>query len=116
MWIVAIAWMYVALLMALAEATSTQGSILGAIITFVMYGVAPLALVKYLKAPPARRRVRRAAEEAQWRAQQAAEVQAAENLFKHSPPESPEVASGSTQTDAGSLPAGDGIAAERKEP
>ena len=60
MWIVAIAWMYVALLMALAEATSTQGSILGAIITFVMYGVGPLALVMYLIGTPARRRVRRA--------------------------------------------------------
>ncbi|MGE0111438.1 hypothetical protein [Aquabacterium sp.] len=65
MWIVAIAWMYVALLMALAEATSTQGSILGAIITFVMYGVGPLALVMYLIGTPARRRVRRAAEEAE---------------------------------------------------
>lgn len=101
MWIVAIAWMYVALLMALAEATSTQGSILGAIITFVMYGVGPLALVMYLIGTPARRRVRRAAEEAEWRAQQAAAVEAA---------------SSSTQTDAGSLPAGDGIATERKEP
>ena len=101
MWIVAIAWMYVALLMALAEATSTQGSILGAIITFVMYGVGPLALVMYLIGTPARRRVRRAAEEAEWRAQQAAAAEAA---------------SSSTRADAGSLPAGDGIAAERKEP
>lgn len=101
MWIVAIAWMYVALLMALAEATSTQGSILGAIITFVMYGVGPLALVMYLIGTPARRHVRRAAEEAEWRAQQAAAAEAA---------------SSSTQTDAGSLPAGDGIATERKEP
>lgn len=101
MWIVAIAWMYVALLMALAEATSTQGSILGAIITFVMYGVGPLALVMYLIGTPARRRVRRAAEEAEWRAQQTAAAEAA---------------SSSTQADAGSLPAGDGIAAERKEP
>ncbi len=101
MWIVAIAWMYVALLMALAEATSTQGSILGAIITFAMYGVGPLALVMYLIGTPARRRVRRAAEEAEWRAQQAA---------------ASEAASSSTQADAGSLPAGDGIATERKEP
>ena len=101
MWIVAIAWMYVALLMALAEATSTQGSILGAIITFVMYGVGPLALVMYLIGTPARRRVRRAAEEAEWRAQQAAAAEAA---------------SSSTQTDAGSLSASDGIATERKEP
>lgn len=101
MWIVAIAWMYVALLMALAEATSTQGSILGAIITLVMYGVGPLALVLYLMGTPARRRVRRAAEEAEWHAQQAAAAEAS---------------SASTQADAGSLPAGDGIAAERKEP
>ena len=56
MWIVAIAWIYVALMMALAEATSSQGSILGAVITFVMYGVAPLALVLYLLGTPARRR------------------------------------------------------------
>ena len=35
MWIVAIAWMYVAMMMAVAEATSPQGSMLGAIITFV---------------------------------------------------------------------------------
>lgn len=108
--------MYVALLMALAEATSTQGSVLGAVITFVMYGVGPLALVMYLMGTPARRRVRRAAEEAQWQAQQAAEKQAAENLVEDSAPESPALASTSTQANAGSLTAGNGIATERKEP
>lgn len=117
MWIVAIAWMYVALLMALAEATSTQGSVLGAVITFVMYGVGPLALVMYLMGTPARRRVRRAAEEAQWQAQQAAEKLAAENLLvEDRAPQSPAQASTSTQANAGSLSAGDGIATERKEP
>lgn len=60
MYIVPIAWIYVTLMMAVAEATSTQGTILGAIITFVLYGVAPVSLVMYLMLTPARRRARRA--------------------------------------------------------
>jgi type II secretory pathway pseudopilin PulG len=112
MWIVAIAWMYVALMMALAEATSTQGSILGAVITFLMYGVGPLALVLYLMGAPARRRARRAAEEAEWRAQQAAEA-----LAKDGQTGTPDAGGeGSTQADAGRLTPGDGLATERKEP
>ena len=62
MWIVAIAWIYVALMMALAEATNPQGSYLGAIVTFLFYGVAPTALVMYLLGAPGRRRARRQAE------------------------------------------------------
>ncbi|MES3013324.1 MAG: hypothetical protein V4750_06290 [Pseudomonadota bacterium] len=62
--LIAIAWLYVVLMMALAEATHSQGSVLGAVITFVLYGVAPLALVLYLAGTPARRRARRAAEAA----------------------------------------------------
>ncbi len=111
MWIVAIAWMYVALMMALAEATSTQGSILGAVITFLMYGVGPLALVLYLMGAPARRRARRAAEEAEWRAQLAAEA-----LSKDGQTGASASGEGSTQADAGSLTPSDGLATERKEP
>ena len=48
MYLIVIAWLYVTLLMALAEAFSTQGSVLGAIITFVFYGLLPMALVVYL--------------------------------------------------------------------
>ena len=55
MLIVALAWIYVALMMAVAEATSTQGSVLGAVITFVLYGVLPLSILMYLMATPARR-------------------------------------------------------------
>lgn len=62
MYLIAIAWLYVALMMALAEASSPQGSILGAVITFLLYGVAPMALVMYLVGTPARRKARRAAE------------------------------------------------------
>ena len=111
MWIVAIAWMYVAVMMALAEATSTQGSILGAVITFLMYGVGPLALVLYLMGAPARRRARRAAEEAEWRAQLAAEA-----LSKDGQTGASASGEDSTQADAGSLTPSDGLATERKEP
>ena len=54
--LVAIAWLYVVVLMAVAEATSSDGTLLGALVTFVLYGVLPLAIV----ALPARaRRARR---------------------------------------------------------
>jgi NADH:ubiquinone oxidoreductase subunit 6 (subunit J) len=56
MWIVAIAWLYVALMMALAESQHPQGGWLGAVFTFLFYGLAPLALVMYLLNTPARRR------------------------------------------------------------
>lgn len=62
MYIVAIAWIYVALMMSVAEATNTNGTVLGAVITFVLYGVGPVALVMYILGTPARRRAIRARE------------------------------------------------------
>ena len=59
MQIVAVAWIFVVGLMALAEATSTQGSVLGAAVTFLLYGALPLALVMYIMGAPMRRRARR---------------------------------------------------------
>jgi hypothetical protein len=56
MYLVAIAWIYITLMMAVAEAFHPQGSLLGAFITFVFYGLAPLALVLYLLNTPERRR------------------------------------------------------------
>lgn len=56
MYLVVIAWLYVTLLMALAEATSPTGSVLGAIITFSLYGLLPLSIVVYILGTPARRR------------------------------------------------------------
>ena len=58
-YLVAIAWMYVVLMMTVAEAMAPNGSLLGALITFVFYGVLPLGLVLYLLGTPARRRARR---------------------------------------------------------
>ena len=56
MWIIAIAWMYVAVMMAMAEATSSQGTVLGAVITLVFYGLVPVSLVMYLLRASGRRR------------------------------------------------------------
>ena len=55
MYLVVIAWLYVALMMAVAEATSPIGSVTGAFFTFVLYGVAPVSLVVYLMLTPARK-------------------------------------------------------------
>jgi hypothetical protein len=67
MYLIVIAWLYVTLLMGLVEAFSTQGTVLGAIITFVLYGVVPMSLVIYLMGTPLRRkeRLRQAATEAE---------------------------------------------------
>ena len=65
MYLIVIAWLYVTMLMALAEAFSTQGSVLGAIITFVFYGLLPMGLVVYLMGTPLRRKaIRRQDEQA----------------------------------------------------
>ena len=56
--LVAIGWLYVAVLMAVAEATSPVGTVLGALFTFLLYGALPVALVVYLMATPLRKRLR----------------------------------------------------------
>ena len=56
MYIVLIAWLYVALMMAVAEATSPIGSVLGAFFTFTLYGLLPMAIVGYVMGTPARRK------------------------------------------------------------
>ena len=54
MYLVVIAWMYVVLMMSAAEAASSNGTVLGALVTLLLYGVAPVALVVYLMGAPAR--------------------------------------------------------------
>lgn len=65
MYLVAIAWIYVVLMMALAEAISPQGTVLGAIVTFALYGLLPLGIVLYLMGTPQRRAARKRAEMAE---------------------------------------------------
>jgi hypothetical protein len=56
MYIVPLAWLYVALMMSVAEATNTTGTVLGAVITFVLYGLLPVGLILYFMGAGARRR------------------------------------------------------------
>jgi hypothetical protein len=130
MYLVVIAWIYVALMMAVAEATNTTGTLLGAVITFVLYGAAPVTLVVYLMGSPSRRRHIKAREAAE-RAAHLAAVEAKEPVDA-GPPQgdraSPlgggalhaaqrsEKLGGSRQPDSGSHAAGDTVAPVRKEP
>jgi hypothetical protein len=65
MYLVVIAWLYVVLMMSVAEATGTNGSLLGAIVTFFLYGLVPLSLVVYLMLTPHRRKAIREREAAE---------------------------------------------------
>jgi len=64
MYLVVIAWIYVTLMVAVAEAASSNGTLLGAVLTFLMWGLLPLSIMVYLMGSPSRRRARRAAEAA----------------------------------------------------
>jgi hypothetical protein len=57
MYIVAIAWIYVVLLMSL-----TEHSVIAGLMTFLFYCVVPLTIILYLIATPRRKRARLAAE------------------------------------------------------
>ena len=63
MYIVPIAWIYVALMMAVAEGSSSNGTVLGALVTFALYGLLPVALVLYILGTPGRKRRLRAQQE-----------------------------------------------------
>ncbi len=65
MYIVPIGWLYVTMMMAVVEATSDNGTVLGAIITFVLYGLLPTGIMAYLMATPARKRAIKAREAAE---------------------------------------------------
>ena len=62
MHLVAMAWIYVVLMMALAEGLAPNGTVVGAVFTFLLYGVLPLSIVLYVMATPMRRRARRRAQ------------------------------------------------------
>ncbi|CAN7158225.1 MAG: hypothetical protein V4843_04560 [Pseudomonadota bacterium] len=106
MYLIVIAWTYVTLMMAVAEATSPNGTVLGAVITFALYGMLPMGILVYILGTPSRKRAikaREAAEQAAYDAEQAAAT-----------------ATGSAAPDAGGeAPAsaeGPTVAAVRKEP
>jgi len=112
MYLIVIGWMYVVLMMSVAEATSTTGTLLGALVTFVLYGVGPVALVVYLMGAPARSK--------------AIKERQAQDHARHVAPisQNSSLANPSVEPDAGSHPAGGakavaaeaGIAPVGKEP
>lgn len=59
MYIVAIAWIYVVLMMSI-----TEQSVVAGVMTFLLYGLSPLALILYLMGVPERKRRRLRAEKA----------------------------------------------------
>ena len=93
--LIAIAWMYVVLMVAVVEATGSQGTLLGAAFTLVFYGLLPLAILLYLMLSPARRRARRIAEMA---------------------PDRQGPSAPGLDPDDGGHPPGDPVAAEREKP
>jgi membrane protein implicated in regulation of membrane protease activity len=105
--LIVIGWLYVALMMAVAEATNTTGTVLGAIFTFLLYGLAPVALVVYLMGTPARRRAIRQRE---LEAQEAARRAAAEEASRPGG-----TADSNLPDQRGEAPA-DAVAPVRKEP
>ena len=100
MYLIAIAWIYVVLMMALAEALSAQGTVLGAIFTFLLYGCLPLSVVMYLLGTPMRRRARLAAEA---------------NPGPASAAQAAPMETSSAQPNGSSLPARDAVPAKREE-
>jgi hypothetical protein len=56
--IVLIGWAYVVVLMAAVEAFGTNGSVLGALVTLLLWGVLPLSIVTYIGGTRARARMR----------------------------------------------------------
>jgi len=91
MYLIAIAWIYVVLMVALVEALSPQGTVVGAVFTVLLWGLLPLAIVLYIVGTPGRKRARARAEAA-------------------------EAAAASATPDGGGHAAGDAVAAEGKEP
>jgi Mg2+/citrate symporter len=83
-------------MMAVAEATHSNGTLLGALVTFVLYGLLPIGILVYIMGSKGRRRAMKARE--------AAELSAAAQ------------ATASVNPDASGHAATDAVAPVRKEP
>jgi hypothetical protein len=101
MYLIPMAWIYVALMMAIAEATNTNGTVLGGIMTFLLYGLLPVGLVVYLMGSSSRRKTIKAREAAELEAYRAAQTGTTD---------------ASNHPDASSHASADAVAPVRKEP
>ena len=114
MYLVVIAWIYVVLMMSVAEATNSTGTLLGAVVTFVLYGVVPVALVVYLMSAPSRSKAikKRAAEEFAQQTKSPGVLPSAGSMETSVPPDTGSHAAGGVEPVASPS----GIAPVRKEP
>lgn len=78
MYLIVIAWIYVVLMMSVAEATNSNGTLLGAVITFLLYGLVPVVLVVYLMGAPARSKAIKKRQAEEWARQAGGQPGAAE--------------------------------------
>ena len=116
MYLIVIGWIYVVLMMSVAEATHSNGTLLGALITFVLYGVAPVALVVYLMGAPARSKAIKQ-READERARRSAAEPGVSS--RQPPPDAVSVqpdAGGHASRGAETVAGDSGVAPVRKEP
>ncbi|GKT20785.1 hypothetical protein [Acidovorax sp. SUPP3334] len=108
MYLVVIGWLYVTLLMAVAEAMAPNGTVLGAIITFALYGLLPMSIAVYILGTPGRKRAIHARQLAERDAQAAAARNTEAAVAATKPVEPAEVApppsrpGGPVEPDAGS--------------
>ncbi len=92
MYLVIIAWMYVAVLMAVAEAFAPNGNVFGAMVTFALYGLLPAGLLAYILGTPARK--------AKLKAQELAERAAPDATHPSAPPPTDSDTQSSSDPDA----------------
>ena len=108
MYLVAIGWMFVVVLMAAAEAMSPIGTVLGALFTLLLYGLLPLSIVLYVMGAPMRRRARNSV--------RAEPVEASVPHETGTSTSSVRTEVEAFEPDSGSHAPGDAVAPERKEP
>jgi hypothetical protein len=112
MYLIVIAWIYVVLMMSVAEATNSNGTLLGALVTFVLYGLGPVTLVVYLMGAPARSKAIKKREAEAYARQIAAANPATDPTTFSVDPDAGGHAPGGAEAIAGDA----GIAPVRKEP
>jgi hypothetical protein len=118
MYLVVIAWLYVVLMMSVVEATGANGSLLGAIVTFILYGLLPLSLVVYLMLAPQRRKAIRELEASEEKVQgyteppvEVVEPKVCSGKAQGSPSDLPDAGGHATSTSQAS-----GVTPMRKDP
>lgn len=116
MYIIPMAWLYVALMMAVAEATHDNGTLLGGIITFLLYGLGPVLLVVYLMGSPARRKAIKAKDAADAAgAAEAKTTEAVNHALDRTNSAEPHSAQPDARSHAPAAAQSAGVAAVRKE-